>query len=198
MIIAVDIDEVLFPFVPEIMRWHDRKYGTRLNIEQFASYQFWQAWGGTREQAIHKVIEYFLSADADQVLPFTDAKKTLENLKSFGIDLHIVTSRQLEVMPATIARIERHFPGIFNDIISVNHYSVSGKQSTKIAACRSVGAQLIIEDQIANAKECLAGGVNVIIYGQYPWNKVGLEGCPRVNNWAEVKDLLLDPTFSGS
>lgn len=57
-IIAVDIDEVLSCLLPDIIKWYNKKYKSAYRVDDFFSYDYWNVWGGTRQQAIEKVDDF--------------------------------------------------------------------------------------------------------------------------------------------
>lgn len=170
MIIGVDIDEVLLPLVPEMAAWHNANFGTHLTVDDFTTYRFWEAWGGTREQAIHKYFDFVFSDWSENLAPIPNSVEVLERLKNAGNVLFIVTSRQDEIMPVTITRIERHFPQIFSGIFNVNHFSVSGISTSKAEICAKLWAQVMIDDSILYLQECFPSVGLPILFGFYPWN----------------------------
>jgi hypothetical protein len=63
-------------------------------------------------------------------------------------ELHIVTSRQLTLQPATHAFLEQHFPGKFASVQFGNHWGATGGRRSKRDMCRDVGALLLIDDNL--------------------------------------------------
>jgi 5'(3')-deoxyribonucleotidase len=52
-IIAVDVDEVLFPLVPDLIKYVDRKHKVKLTPEDFSNYNLEGIWpAGSAEGAI--------------------------------------------------------------------------------------------------------------------------------------------------
>jgi hypothetical protein len=61
-IIAVDIDEVLTPFVKHLLEFYNARFpSSPILLENFHSYQFWEVWGGTAHDASSLVNEFFES-----------------------------------------------------------------------------------------------------------------------------------------
>lgn len=58
MLIRIDLDDVLADFINSLIRFHNQTYGTDLTKDQFHSYNFWEVWGGNREEAIQKVYKF--------------------------------------------------------------------------------------------------------------------------------------------
>lgn len=60
------------------------------------------------------------------------------------------------IEPITRRWIATHFPGIFSDIISGNHYGATGKKLSKPDMCTQIGAIMLIDDSIHYASEVAA------------------------------------------
>lgn len=63
-------------------------------------------------------------------------------------ELHIVTSRQLTLQPATHEFLERNFPGKFASVQFGNHWGATGGRRSKRDMCREVGALLLVDDNL--------------------------------------------------
>lgn len=57
--VAVDLDEVLAPFVTPLAHYHNATFGTALGEADFVSYTFMNVWGGTPQEAARKVSEFY-------------------------------------------------------------------------------------------------------------------------------------------
>ncbi len=117
-IIAVDIDEVLSPYVTGLVGWHNAKYGTQLQFNDFSSYEFHRVWGGVLEAAVAKSDEYFENRLPAAAQPLENAQQALSQLKK-DYDLIVVTSRKLVHKPQTISWIQNISPTIFKKLSSV-------------------------------------------------------------------------------
>src|SRR3989339_79251 len=59
MLIGIDIDDVLLHFTPALIEYHNHTYKTSLTYDQFKSPNFWEVWGGTKEESRKKVDDFF-------------------------------------------------------------------------------------------------------------------------------------------
>lgn len=97
-----------------------------------------------------------------------------------------MTARPVEWHDETRLHIEERFPQI-RETYSLEAYLSHGKNSKK---CHELGAQLIIEDSLDYARECVAVGVNVVRMDA-PWNQGELQdGIVRVYSWKEVPQAV--------
>ena len=203
--IAVDIDEVLCPFVPVLAAWHNSKYGTSLTAADFHSYTFYEVWGGDAASSADKIAAFFASPAFGSLTPLPGAVEAISSLAPRA-RLVVVTARSTAVEPITRAFLEAHFPGFFSDVFFGSHWAPSGhagRVERKIDLCRRAGAALLIDDNRGYANECSEAGVPALLFGDYAWNK-GATGLhvTRVADWsaalAEVHARLEDGTMSQS
>lgn len=192
MIIAIDLDEVLADTTPALIRYHNDTYGTSFVFEDFNSYEWWNIWGGTREQSVRKFLDFVKTPYFHEVQPVKGSQEAIKKLKERHT-LHIVTSRQIELQAETFAWVNRHFPDVFAGLHIANHaqWAISGKTRTKVEICRELEASLLIEDSIMYAKECEEENIPVLLL-DYPWNKDVLpSNTKRVKSWKEILQNLV-------
>ncbi|XP_039012227.1 uncharacterized protein LOC120141419 [Hibiscus syriacus] len=70
-------------------------------------------------------------------------KMTLHKLSRF-CSLSVVTSRQNVIKDHTIEWLEKHYPGLFQEIHFGNHFALDRKSRPKSEICRSLGAKIHI------------------------------------------------------
>lgn len=190
-IIAIDIDEVLAPFVSGLIPWHNLRYGTDFRFQDFHTYEFHKVWGGDRELAISKCTDHFENRGTVQPLP--DALRVLTRLKQDYV-LMIITSRNLTHKSITENWINSHFPDIFQEILLCNHWDKdsSGPIIKKSAACLLHGAQYLIDDMPYYVAEAASAGIHGLLFGDYPWNRQTLTHSQihRVSNWLDVENFF--------
>ena len=81
MKIAIDIDEVLGQFMKALIEFHNNEYKTNLKLEDFFSYNFWNIWGGTKEEAIQKVYNFHKTNYFKSIIPVKDSQESIKKLK---------------------------------------------------------------------------------------------------------------------
>jgi 5'(3')-deoxyribonucleotidase len=188
-VIAIDIDEVLSPFVDGLITWHNREFGTSFHFQDFFSYEFNKVWGGDLESAVGKCSLHF--EIREPVLPIENALRVLNSLKK-SYELIIVTSRMLKHKSQTEAWLEQHFPKIFSAIVHCNIWDKSQDPRPilkKSVACLQYHAQYLIDDAPMYIEEAAGTGIQGLLFGEYPWNRQ-IQDHPlihRVNNWDAVE-----------
>ena len=142
---------------------------------------------------IKKYLEFTDSDYFIKIKPLKGAYRAVSELAK-NHDLQVVTSRQESLRKKTIEWINKHFNGIFSDIHVANHpeWSVAGKTRTKIEICREIKTNILIEDGIQYAEECLEDNIPVILL-DYPWNRYKTpSNTIRVKSWKEVVNCVND------
>lgn len=190
--IGVDLDEVVRPLVPELILWHNEIYQTSLKIQDFQTYKFWVAWGGTEEEAIYKFLDYVNSEWHENVLPFPDVLDVLKAKKEMGSEIYLVTSRQNDIIRPTVSWIEKHFINIFDDLIFTNNYGLSGKHKPKSEVCNELALDVLIDDSVDYLNLLKESHTLPVLFGQYPWNFHGRNDFVNHANWLS---LVGDPNI---
>mmetsp|Transcript_11538 Transcript_11538/g.13971 ORF Transcript_11538/g.13971 Transcript_11538/m.13971 type:complete len:209 (+) Transcript_11538:359-985(+) len=182
-VVAVDIDEVICGFLPALIRYHNDTYGSSFVLTDFNSYRFCETWGGTNEEAVHKVHEFFETEYfLKEMSPINGALETLRSHKD-NFTFVCVTSRQHCIAEETVDWVNRHFPEIFDDFHFGNHWTKdapdpdlhhSSKQ-TKPDMCVKANAVALIDDSLSYAVQCSSQlahmGFKVCLFGDYGWNQ---------------------------
>lgn len=190
-VIAVDVDEVLSPYLLGLVAWHNNEYGTQYTFQDFYSYEFYKVWGGTREEAIVKGGLYFQSRGP--VVPLADSVRVLNRLKQ-DFTLIVVTSRPLIHKSQTETWIREHFGHIFAEILLCNHWRLDDTSPVmkKSEACALHGAEYLIDDFPHYVEEVAHAGITGLLFGDYPWNQQ-VQNHPqiqRVSHWQAVENYF--------
>ena len=189
-VLAIDIDEVLFPFLPELIKHHNEIYGTDFSVAEFNTYDFYKIWGGTSEETVEKV-HVFLKLPQTHVPPLGQAARAIKRLKQ-DYKLVVITSRDKQLEERTREWLLHHFPDTFHEIILAGNHYTGLHFRTKIEVCRELGAFCLIDDNLSYVRQCAAEGVPAILFGDYGWNQAGElpAGVTRAKDWDEVVELL--------
>ncbi|URE37902.1 5' nucleotidase, deoxy (Pyrimidine), cytosolic type C protein (NT5C) [Musa troglodytarum] len=108
-----------------------------------------------------------------------------------------ILSRQNAIKNHTLEWIEKHYPGLFQEIHFGNHFALDGVSRPKSEICKSLGAHVLIDDNPKYALECAEVGIRVLLFdyhNSYPWCKAGSATShpmvTKVHNWQEVEQQL--------
>jgi len=195
--VAVDVDEVLGRFVFALNQFVLDKYGMQHQVSDYWVYEFAKIWDCDQDTSNRIVHEFFQSKHFQEGIPLIPgALSSLQRL-SHTCDLVVVTSRQHVIQDQTLEWIDKHFPGIFQEVYFGNHWSLEGISRKKSDICRAVGASVLIDDNPMYAVECAAAGIQVLLYDwdeAYPWSKLKPGQHHQlirvVRDWNEVEQLL--------
>lgn len=189
-IIAIDCDDVLIETTPNIIAYYNKTYGTNLELKDMYSDNLtaWQA--ESSKEAITRIEKYLETDEYQQIAPFQETIRSIKKL-SRHYELHIVTGRSEFLAVATKDIVETYFPGIFASIEFTNMFSE--KSRSKGDVCIQIGADLLIDDHLGHAEKVAEKGIDVLLFGDYPWNQgeFSSKHITRVHDWAAVEQILL-------
>lgn len=190
-LIAVDIDEVLFPFVREFALHHNDKYQTTLTQDDFFSYHFDEVIGITLDEAVARVYR-FLEVDRQTIEPLSDAKAGLHRI-SMHYDIAVLTARHPKFQVQTERWLKQHFPVDFHSITMIGYERAAGvPPKTKAEVCVEIGAKILVDDSLKYVLDAARAGIRGVLFGDYPWNQT--ERLPvnvrRVQGWGELAEYL--------
>lgn len=192
--IAVDLDDVLFDFIGHFFDWHNRNYGTIIKRVDMIYEVLWDAWGGTKEEAIERIPLFFNQIDHLNLEPISGAGETIGRL-SDQYRLSVVSARVTATHALTEAWLDKHFAGAFDTVkLGIANPMADGKPMTKAQVCLEIGATTLIDDQLIHVEECANAGIRVLVFGDQVWNKEGNlpDTAVRVADWDAVGHVLLE------
>ena len=194
VVIACDIDEVLFPYLSGYVKYYNRIHKTTIKVSDFHSYNFSQVHGGTPDDIADLIYAFHDQPEFEEIEPITGSLEAITKLQELG-ELHFVTARQEAIATKTRDWIKKHFGIDSNRIHIGNHWTRDSDPikttRSKAEMCRSIGARILIDDAPAYALECARDGMKVFLFdldGEYNWNKPTPlhAGITRVHNWDET------------
>ena len=190
MKIAVDIDDVLANFTPALIEFHNATYGTSYTLNHFNSYHLEEVWGGTHEEAIDKVFNFYETPEFKNVGVIEDAQEVLHRLKK-DHELVTMTARPEVIRDKTEEWILRHFPGLFSAVHIANRFSKTGPKTTKAELCEKYGCNLLIDDSLDYALQSVAPHRRVLLFDR-PWNQTSElpTGITRIKSWKEISEHI--------
>lgn len=196
--IAVDNDDVLANLNVPLYQFHNHHYGTNLRYKDTVSYNLWQVWQCSKEEAIKRVHNFFESEYFYKMKPIRGAVEGIETL-SQRYNLIVVTSRPYLYMDLTTDWLNRYFPNKFLKVYHTNHFSPDGSLSkSKASLCSELEISTIVEDGPQHVTECSQAGIRVLLFNrrwnqttEFP-NKRLPEGVERVYSWKQIIKKLIN------
>ncbi|XP_008803370.2 uncharacterized protein LOC103716941 isoform X2 [Phoenix dactylifera] len=198
LVVAVDVDEVLGSFLSALNQFIADRYSSNHSVTEYYVYEFFKIWNCSRAEADIRVHEFFKTVYFKEgIHPIPGAQHVLHKLATF-CNLSVVTSRQHAIKEDTLKWIEKHYPGLFQEIHFGNHFALDGQSRPKSEICKSLGAQVLIDDNPRYALECADVGIRVLLFdyeNSYPWCKTNSATShplvTKVHNWQEVENQLV-------
>lgn len=171
--IAVDLDDVIFPFHRHFLAYHNEHYGTNIqptDIREFLAFD--KLLGCTFDERWQRIWHFNREPSTLQLELIPGAKEVLAWLKVCH-RLALVTARQHSSHGPTEDYLSHHLPP---DTFVYRYYCnlyTEGPGIQKAQACLKLGARYLIDDSLENAIECAAEGITVILFDDpsYGWNK---------------------------
>jgi 5'(3')-deoxyribonucleotidase len=190
-IIAIDIDEVVFPMVDSLIEYVDKEHKVTLSADSFLTYRLEDLWPQGSAEG-ERVFRTYLRQDKLQIAPVKGAKIALERLAR-KYELVVVTYRDIEVEDVTRSWLLHHFPELFKDLHMLGSEKEGHIYKPKGELCKELGASYLIDDQVANVTSAHEAGVGAILFGDYPWNKADElpSAIKKAQNWEQVLGILL-------
>jgi len=193
MIIAFDFDDTLVDTFTRMLEFFNERYCEKFQREQFTSWRFNDIWKITRKQWLERWCLFDQSESSRNLVPMVGVHDRLVILAKHH-QLHIVTSRPIEMAAQTKEIINRLFPGVFLDI----HFCSRGEGAyhfrSKSQVCHVLGATILFEDRPDHAAECAEAGIKIGLI-QQPWNRQEKFESPLVMRVASWQDEVVEIIF---
>ncbi|MDD3646877.1 MAG: hypothetical protein PHS44_00030 [Candidatus Dojkabacteria bacterium] len=162
MIVAFDLDDVLRPFLEPLAEFVNENYLRWEGVHPVDDWRrllgvrnFGQIWGGTLEQAIAIVKEFYHQDSFINIEPAAGAVELVESLIAQGDKVVVVTACH-DDPERTASWIQRWFLGI-SDIYYTGEYE--GETSSKLEICLRIGAHVLIDDSLIHMIGCSENGI---------------------------------------
>ena len=128
--IAIDIDEVLVPFLNPMARYHKQKSGIQKTDTPKYSYVYRDIFNVTEEESQKMVREFYKSGHFKVLKPIRGSQRAMWSLRHNVEKMYIVTGRQDVIRKETELWVDHFFPGIFD--ISFSQIVIPQMKSRKL------------------------------------------------------------------
>ena len=173
------------------------RYGMAHGVDDYWVYEFAKVWGCSQQRSNEIVHEFFESPHFNEGIPVIPGARDALGRLGEWCDLAVVTSRQHVIQDATLAWLDAHYGGVFQEVYFGNHFALEGASRKKSEICASIGAHVLIDDNVGYALDCAHAGIQVLLFdwrGSYRWSKLpkGQEhpNIAVVRDWAEAERRL--------
>lgn len=191
-VIVCDIDDVVFPFIPAVAAHYNERHHAALTPEDFVSYNFYEVWGGTQDEA-NLIIEQFLAEPRLELAPIEGAVEAFARLKD-DFTLVMVTARNGVFEEQTTRWLRLHFAELFSHAVFAGNPHDGRGYRTKGEICRELEAVLIIDDHPDNIKSAVLQGVDGILFGERHWTLEAKteERTVHCRDWGSVVEYIYE------
>ena len=191
--VCIDVDDTVVDFTGPFLEFWNGRYGTGFTCDDILYHNLWLTLGGTRDDLIAVVREFYATPEHGQLVPIPHAREGLIRLAA-SCEVHALTARSVAIREETRAILERHFAGAIREVHCTNAVSVGEVVRTKPDMCRELGMDVIVEDRAECAIECAQIGIPAIVLDR-PWNRKGIVLDPRLPvvraaDWREVVAII--------
>jgi 5'(3')-deoxyribonucleotidase len=196
LVIAIDCDDVLTDTLPKVVHDYNERYGTNVELQHMYR-EFDEVLAPFGVQNVQEAIQrlhsiYRQKGYYEALQPVAGAVEAIKKLANKH-ELHVVTGRQSFLEAATKHTLDTYFPGAFTSVEHTNYYKddteTHAVTRSKAEVCLEIGTDILIDDHVVHCEDVLNAGVKeVILFGDYPWNKRDklVPGVRRCNNWSDV------------
>ena len=171
-LIATDIDDVLFPFLREVNKYYNERYGTNFKIEDYKTPYLWKTWNIPLEKEQQIILDFYETESFSNMQPIQGAVESIRTLSNESPVIGI-SARRLSTQRLTEREIERFFPEI-REVLCLGTYEQESKyyQIPKSVICLDKNVGLIFEDNLQQALSCAENGIQTVLF-DYPTNQNG-------------------------
>ena len=180
--IAVDIDEVLCPFFHPMAKRVGKTPPTKHH-----PYIYSKALGITEPESRVMVREFYESEDFKNLKPLKHSAYVLYKLKDMNHKIYAVTGRQTVAREGTEEWLNKHFTGVFDDLVLTNSFTVDEVPKSRL--CQILNISTIIDDNFQTCVDCHKKGIEAIHYvgePMYLWCHERHPDIKTASNWLEV------------
>lgn len=196
MKIAIDIDDVLADLKPVLNKFYNKRHGTNFNVEDYKYHDLEKTWGGTQENAVKIVEEFYQSPDFLNIRPVPYSPECVLRL-SQNHNLFSITSRPETIRLQTRQFLQKYFFGVINNVFHTGQYTLPASHISKASICLEEKADAIIEDCLEIAMDCVNRGLKTFLLNA-PYNQLNgayskeslSPNFIRVQNWLELTEKL--------
>ncbi|PJA49087.1 MAG: hypothetical protein CO170_00600 [candidate division SR1 bacterium CG_4_9_14_3_um_filter_40_9] len=189
-IIGVDLDEVLSQTLDDALKYNKYMFnGIPIKRKDVLNYYIHQIpkYNAGVEDSKQWFDNFLASKKANSLKPVTGAKRKLMELKKKGYSLVVVTARPEEFKDMTWKWVNRHFTGIFDDMVFANHLTKNAV--SKVDLCKNLGIQIMIEDNLHYATELAKAGIKVYLFDKprnQEYNPKIHKNIVKVKKWKDI------------
>ncbi len=194
-IIAVDVDDVLFPTNDVMRQFINDTFGTNHTEDDYKIAEeykgYWEkVWGISHEEAEERYAAFVKSGVLLKGEPIHGSIEIITELEK-TYDFVVLSARHDDQVEVTHKWLLEHFPSTFKDVQFISGW-YHGRKITKAEVCKQIGASYLIDDNVEHCMVAQEQGVSALLFGDFGWNSHQKEAdkLVRVRDWQAVKEYF--------
>lgn len=183
LVIAIDLDDVIFDLNGTFAIWHNSSYDTNVTYENITNFDLTKIYN-VNSDTIFNRLDIFRTQHWEDMSLVSGTLNALNHLKDFS-SLHVITARCESLRLVTESMLDTHMSNVFtelhltNGVTSINQ----DKERRKIDICREIGAIILIDDNPNHVTDFIDGDTKLLVPDR-PWNQNELpQGVVRCGSW---------------
>ena len=196
--IAIDIDDVLADTTDALRLWSNELSGSNLTEEHFKEEgEYWgyyeRVWDQHNISDVLRYADFHSALIRDEIaIPLLPGAEFAINELRKRFDIILITSRSGDLEGVTRSWLKDNFGnhGIKLYFAKNNRYSTESEKKSKGQLCKELGASLLIDDSVQHCESALAEDIDVILFGEYGWQKPIPEDLRVCKDWPAVLEYL--------
>jgi 5'(3')-deoxyribonucleotidase len=168
-VLALDVDEVVFPLVSHYLVQHNENYGTAFSADDLTTYRLEDVLSLPVDEMIKRIYE-FHDADHTHIDPLENTQEGINRLRE-RFDINIVTARHSRFYHQTEKWLRDKIGDFFGSIHMIGYGPVVEKPITKSEVCLSIGAIALVDDNLEHLTDLPKYGKEGVLFGDYRWNQ---------------------------
>ena len=178
--VAIDIDETLVHFLPNLAKFHKRT----LPSGKY-KYVYRDIFQVPEIKSKKMVIDFYKSEEFMELTPIIGCHKKLKEMRQRVDKMYVITGRQDYVRKLTEVWLDKHFPGIFDDLLLTNSYTKD--EIPKVELMRSLNIDTLIDDDYRVCTDARLNGIKAYNYTHIPEYGWCNESDISLTNWYNLE-----------
>ncbi len=196
--IAFDLDDVIYPFASNILKFYNLIHRTKFTLKDYTDYHLEKVLGCSLEEALALVVRYTQSDFARNLPPIHSVFDVLTRFKERHHKLIVITARWTPDRREWAEDWnEKFLPGIFapEDLHFIVDHEIDGRRICKSELCKELKVDCLVDDRYLYVERTAQIGINAILFqpDDYLWNTVPRWIHPRIyitKNWSEIERTI--------
>ena len=186
-IIALDFDDVLFPFTHEFLIYCAEKFQINIQDDDLKKYRFEELLGLDESEVNQLQNDFIFSERHTNISPTRGAREALSVLKN-TYDFVVISARPKNQESLVRIWLQKNLGVEVTGFYLVDHYTEGKTEKIKANIAKEVGVSYFIEDNLLNSIQIAEIGIPVFLITR-EWNEeqeIKSKSITRVASWENI------------